>query len=314
MKKLVVMLLASAVIVGSCNFEKIGSNVTAGIKKNAGGIAKNAVLGAGEGLADKAFQQRLDHLLDSMVFNVGTNGKEAVKAILDSLLSERLIHFTGRMVEEATGRKLQSNLAAVSGNLKLTVQDLLGAETKERLRLLVATAMNEVNMDKITRAMAGIREELTGSAMRNNIALFGENLLNEKTNAAVKTIVDTAMMTIAYRMKHDVKDAIGDNASFIQKYAGRLLLLLGAIALIIIIVIWRMKQKYARMTTVLASQIYAIPDQNAYDDLTYRIKEKATLAGVEPTLRKMLAENGLLGKETRESWQLKKAAVLQNKN
>jgi hypothetical protein len=68
------------------------------------------------------------------------------------------------------------------------------------------------------------------------------------------------------------------------------------------------------MTTLVASQIYSIPDQNAYDDLTARIKEKATIAGVEPDLRKVLEQNGLLGKESRESWQLKKAAILHHKN
>jgi hypothetical protein len=178
----------------------------------------------------------------------------------------------------------------------------------------VANAMNEVLSDRLRLAVGTVREELTGVDLRNNMTALRDSLLNDKTNAALRGIVDTAMMTIAFRMKNNVNPALQDNLSFIQRNATTLLIVLGVIALVIIIVIWRLKQKYAKMTTVVASQIYAIPDQHAYDDLTSRIKEKAAIAGVEPDLRKMLQENGLLGKESRESWQAKKAALLQNNN
>jgi hypothetical protein len=155
---------------------------------------------------------------------------------------------------------------------------------------------------------------MTGVPLRNNISALRDSLLNDKTNAAIRAIVDSTMVTIAYRMRNDVNPALQDNLSFIQRNATTLLIVLGVIAVVIIVVIWRLKQKYAKMTTLVASQIYSIPDQNAYDDLTARIKEKATIAGVEPDLRKVLEQNGLLGKESRESWQLKKAAILHHKN
>lgn len=109
-----------------------------------------------------------------------------------------------------------------------------------------------------------------------------------ETNTIIRGIVNTAIIPIAFRMKNNVNPALKDNLSFIQQNATTLLILVGVIALVIIVVIWRLKQKYTKMATVVASQIYAIPDQNAYDDLTARIKEKATIAGVEPDLRKML--------------------------
>lgn len=313
-KHTTVVLLLLLLFAGGCNIEKMGSQLSNGLKKNTREIGRNTILGAGDGLADSLFQQRLHHLLDSVLATAGTKGAEAAGKLLDSLLSERWPVFVSQLVEEATGRQLRRNLSNVTGDLQLTVTNLLGPANREQLRLLVATALSEITNERLRLAAAGMREELTGEAMRSNLGQMGAALLNDKTNAAIKAIVDTAMLTIAYRMRNDVKDAVGENASFIQRYAGRLLLLMGAIALIIIVVVWRLKQKYARMTTVLASQIYAIPDQTAYDDLTSRIKEKATIAGIEPTLRKMLEENGLLGKESRESWQTKKAAMLQNKN
>ena len=306
-KELLLAAFVALAFFTQCNFQKIGRDTGKGFNENTEAIAKNLLSGVNKGLSDPAFQLTLNKLVDSMVSTAGNSANLSLRKMLDSLLSDRIVAYTARLVEEATGQKLKNNITAITS-------DLLGPGTRENVRLLVASAMNEMLKNNLQPAMADIRESLTGLPMRNNIAALRDSLLNERTNAAIRAIVDTAMVTIAYRLKNDVNPSLQDNLSFIQRNATTLLIVLGIIALVIIVVIWRLKQKYAKMTTVLTSQIYAIPDQNAYDDLTYRIKEKATIAGVEPSLRKMLAENGLLGKESRESWQTKKAAVLQSKN
>ncbi|HEV7330878.1 MAG TPA: hypothetical protein VGN63_07565 [Flavisolibacter sp.] len=297
-----------------CNFQKIGRDTGKGFNENTETIAKNLLSGVNKGLSDPAFQSTLNKLVDSVISTAGNSANQSVKLVLDSLLSDRIIAYTARLVEEATGQKLKGNIAAITQDLQLSVGNLLGPGTRERVRLLAATAMNEILSDNLQQAVASIRESITGEPLRNNMAALRDSLLSDRTNAAVRAIVDTAMVTIAYRLKNDVNPSLQDNLSFIQRNATTLLIVLGAIALVIVIVIWRLKQKYAKMTTVLTSQIYAIPDQHAYDELTSRIKEKATISGVEPSLRKMLSENGLLGKESRESWQAKKAAVLQSRN
>ncbi|MDQ3278809.1 MAG: hypothetical protein M3Q06_10815, partial [Bacteroidota bacterium] len=277
-------------------------------------IAKNLLAGVNKGLSEPAFQTTLNRLVDSVINTAGKGVNRSTSMLLDSLLSDRIITYTARLVEEATGQKLKGNIAAITHDLQFTVDNMLGPDTREKVRLLAATAMREILNDNLQLAVANMRESITGAPLRNNLAALRDSLLNDRTNAAIRAIVDTAMVTIAYRLKNDVNPSLQDNLSFIQRNATTLLIVLGIIALVIIVVIWRLKQKYAKMTTVLTSQIYAIPDQNTYDELTYRIKEKATIAGVEPSLRKMLSENGLLGKESRESWQAKKAAVLQSKN
>lgn len=298
--KIFVAALAIIALLSNCNIEKLGSQLTVGVNKNIEETGRKVATGAGKTLADTTDLHRsLNHLLDSMVINAGTNGNVALKTILDTLLSPRWSAFTAKLIEDATGSQLRTNVAALK-------ESLLGADTRNRVKLLIASAMNEVLNGKLEMTAAKLREELTGIQLQKNISTLRDSLLNDKTNAAIKAIVDTAMLTIAYRMKNDVNPALQSNLSFIQRNATTLLVVLGIVALVIIIVIWRLKQKYAKMTTVLASQIHAIPDQQAYDDLTYRIKEKATTAGVEPALRKVLTENGLLGKESRESWQAKK--------
>lgn len=297
-----------------CNFQKIGRDTGKGLNENTESIARNLMSGVNKGLSDSAFKTNLYHLVDSIVGTAGGSANKSVRSILDSVLSDKLIAYTARMVEEATGKKLKGNIAAITDDLQLSVSNILGPDTRERVRLLVATALNEIAGDKLQITVAKLREQLTGLALRNNLSALRDSLLNGKTNAAIRGIVDSAMVTIAYRLNHDVNPSLQANLSFIQRNATTLLIVLGVIALVIIIVIWRLKEKYAKMTTVLASQIHDIPDQKAYDDLTYRIKEKAVIAGVEPTLRKVLTENGMLGKESRESWQAKKAALLNNKN
>jgi hypothetical protein len=305
---------ASLLLLTQCNFQKIGRDTGKGFDENTKSIASNLIAGVNKGLRDSAFKQNIYHLVDSVVSTAGGSANKSVRLLLDSLLSDRLIRYTAQMVEEATGKKLRGNLDLITKDLQLSMNNMLGAETRERVRLLVATAMDEVTGDKLQRTVARLREEMTGLQLRNNLAALRDSLLNDKTNAAIKAIVDTAMVAIAFRMKNDVNPALQDNLSFVQRNATTLLIVLGIVALVIVIVIWRLKQKYAKMTTVLASQIYAIPDQQAYDQLTYNIKEKATIAGVEPALREVLAKNGLLGTESRESWQAKKMVLLKNKN
>ena len=291
---------AAFVLLTSCNTEKLGSQLTAGINKNIEETGFRVATGAGRALADTTeLRKALNHLLDSTVLNAGLSGNIAIRAIVDSLLSPRWMAFTAQLLESVTGQPLRTNLAALKDNL-------LGADTRQRVRMLLTSAMNEVLGDRLQTAMATLRDQLTGLPLQRNISTLRDSLLNDKTNAAIKAIVDTAMLTIAYRMKNNVNPSLQANLSFIQRNATSLLITVGIMALVVIIVIWRLKEKYAKMTTVLASQIHAIPDQQAYDDLTNRIKEKAVVAGVEPSLRKVLSDNGLLGKDSRESWQAKR--------
>lgn len=313
-KELTFSTLLLLTLFSACNFQKIGRDTGKGFNENTEAIAKNLLSGVNKGLSDPAFQITLTRLVDSVVNTAGNRANQSVQRMLDSLLSDRIVTYTARLVEEATGQKLKNNIAAITNDVQLTVSNLLGPDTREKIRLLAATTMNEILNDRLPAAVANLRESVTGEPLRNNIAALRDSLLNDRTNTAIRAIVDSAMVTIAYRLKNDVNPSLQDNLSFIQRNATSLLIVVGIIALVIIVVIWRLKQKHAKMNTVLTSQIYAIPDQQAYDELTYRIKEKATIAGIEPSLRKMLSENGLLGKESRESWQAKKAAVLQSKN
>src|SRR4030095_11996672 len=76
---------------------------------------------------------------------------------------------------------------------------------------------------------------------------------------------------------------------------------LGAIAAVIIFLVWHSRIKYLRLTTLLTKQINGIPDQNINDKVTAKIKDDALTARLEGQLRGLLAKNVLLGKEAWET-------------
>lgn len=290
MRKYILLCLLVLFIFSGCRFERIGNDLSKGISSNTESMGYNAVQGVKKSLADSVFEKRLMLLVDSMVTTAGYSANRTVKNLMDTLLSERWVEFTRQLIEEATGRKLQGNITALRN-------ELLGTATNERIQVLLTTAMSTVFNDGLQIRLAALRDELLGINTLDNVSRIRDSLLGPKTNQAIRAIVDSAMMTFAYRMKNDINPSLQENLSFIQRNATTLLVVLGIIALVIIIVIWRLKEKYAKTTTVLASQINNIPDVRTYDELTNRIKTKAIETGVEPTLRKVLEDNGLLGKE-----------------
>lgn len=291
MKRIIFYLLFVTVVCEqySCSaFEKAGKSLGTGLDSSSKSIGKDVVAGAQQQITDSLFRKNLIKLLDSIISSAGASANKTLVSLRDSLLSDKWQVFARQLADELTGSKTNSNVAAL-------METAAGEDTRKKIKLLIGDAMSSIFNANTNARIAAIREELLGAKTKEDIANIRNELLNEKTNMAIKAIVDTAMLTIAYRMKHDVKDAVNENASFIQKYAGRLLLLAGAIALAIIIVIWMNRQKYLKLVTVLTSQINNIPDKNVYDDLTSRIKDRAVQSGVEPVLRKVLAENGILG-------------------
>ena len=307
MKNKLLIALSVLCLFTGCHIEKLGKDLSSGVSQNAEAIARNLMSGVNKGLSDSAFKANMYYLVDSLVGTAGGSANRSVKMLMDTLLSDKFIFYTRRLVEEASGEHLKTNVA-------LLRNELLGSKTSEEVKAIVTTALNSILNDETTAKIAALRNELLGDATTQQLTKLRDSLLGPKTADAIKAIVDSAMTNFAYHMNGDVKKAVDGNASFIEKYAGRLLLLLGAIAVVIILVIWRTKQKYVQMSTLLASQINAIPDQKTYDELTTRIKEKAVETGVEPALRKVLLNNGLMGKESWEARQMKKGGVMYNKN
>ncbi len=99
----------------------------------------------------------------------------------------------------------------------------------------------------------------------------------------------------------EIKPKLQEQESTIKKYASELAWgSAGLIASLMIVgaIIFARARRYRKMVEVMTFQIHEIPDQQFYDELTRRIRKKAQEAGVERHLRKVLREQGILGKES----------------
>lgn len=270
-------------------FEKAGDKLSNGISKNTKSIGKNMMDGIQESLVDSLAKRKMLVMLDSIILTTGSSASRSLVALRDSLLSDKWNVFTAGLMENVSGKQTKANLIALR-------EEMMGASMQSHIKLLISSAMNEMLNDDVNARIGFIRDELIGAKTGAQLEALRDSLIGPKTNLAIKAIVDTAMTTIAYRMNHDIKDAIGNNASFIQKYAIWLLVALGAIAAIIIFLVWRNRQKYLQMVSVLTTQIQNVQDERTYDSLTSNIKQAALQKGIEKDLNSYLKENNINGK------------------
>jgi hypothetical protein len=244
-------------------------------------LSRALVRGMIEELDDPQTKKKLAHFADSMITAINNSLAPKVKGMEDSLLNHKVLAFADSMVETLTGKKLQLNMknlqAIMVGKTKLDVLEL---------RNSFKELFNELLSDSTNRKIGKMRDQMLGP----------------KTDSAISLIVDHATQKFMERFNTDLNPAIKEDVSFISKHGLAMLLALGVIAAAIISLVWWNKIRYQRMVTMLTKHINKIPDQQVYDKVTSSIHDDAVSTGLEPGLRKILFDNGLLGNR---SWNSK---------
>jgi hypothetical protein len=250
--------------------EQMPEKLTGALKRDADTIAtklgSGLIVGVRDSLTGDKTRQELTRLIDSLVATVGSSARREAPHLVDSLLGEYLqlrLHEIGGVARE---------------ELAATRNELLGAQT----RLLLSELRDSLLGDGTVSRAGALRDELLGPA----------------TNTALRSIVDSAMVSLVTRYKEDLAPALRGDFDLFKDYGKELLITLGVIALVIVGYWWMQARKYQRTVAVLAQQINEVPDQGIYDDLTSRIQRRAQEEGIEPVLRKTLASHGLLGAES----------------
>lgn len=279
--RLVCAALLCSLLFAACNVEKYGKQVGAGLSTQTDSIGRGLIAGLRDELTSPVTQQKLSRFLDSLIANItDTLGARGSK-VEDSLLSPKVLRWADSLVTTVTGKHLQENMAAVQAALiGKTRQDVLAM--RDGFRQLLNQVLSNDTRGKIGQ----IRDELLGP--KTNAAL------TKIIDTAVTHIVDSAMTRVSLRLKNDINPIFQNDIGFVQRNATWLLVTIGAIAAGIIVLVWRNRQKYLHMLTIVAKQVHDIPDQNVYDKVTGKIKDQATSAGLESDLRDVLNKNGLL--------------------
>jgi hypothetical protein len=282
MKK--ILLCLAIIIIGTnvgCGtfFKNMGKNVVAGATEKTDSLARTIVAGARDELTSHTTKVKAERFIDSILTSLKDSLNPEVAALRDTIFNPKVIKWSDSLVEALTGKKVRLNVqslqAAFVGKSKKDIQDLL---------ISVKAAINDIT------------DTTTGK-----VALLRDELLGPKTDSAINRIVAHAMDTITKRIVSDINPQLRGDVSLINQYATSWLLLMGGIAVVIIFLIWWNRRRYIKMVALLTKHIHNIPDENVYDKVTAKIKDEAITTGLEPSLRKILQKNGMLGEE---QWKL----------
>jgi hypothetical protein len=277
----VVAVLTFTIIFESCSFEKMGRDLTRGVSSQTDSIGRTLVAGAMNELTNPATRRKVSLLLDSILTNFSDSLNLRTQTLEDSLLNRKVLAWADSLVQTLTGSKMRMNLDSIQG--------VLVGKTKRDV-LIMRDGFRQ------------LLDELLSNNTKNRLGLMRDELLGAKTNSALVKIIDTAVIhivdsslhRISERLRNDINPQITGDLSFIHKNATSLLITLGAIAAVIIFLVWQNRKKYLRMVAIIAKQVHDIPDQQVYDQVTARIKQDSVASGLEPDLRKVLQKNGLI--------------------
>jgi hypothetical protein len=273
----------------ACSLEKMGASAGRGVSSQSDSIGTALVRGAMNELTDPQTQKKIRQFVDSIISSATDTLTYKTVAMRDSLINRKILIWADSLMEALTGRQLQLNMEKI------------------QLALIGKTKTDVLELKK---AFNDLLNQILSQDTRGKLGSFRDELLGEKTNLAitkiadtlVSHIVDSAMVKLSSRYRTDINPLIEGDIGFVNKNAKSLLITIGAIAAAIIILVWRSRVRYLRLTTLLTKQINAIPDQGVYDQVTAKIKDDAMTAGLEEQLRELLQKNGLLGND---NWKAK---------
>jgi hypothetical protein len=292
------MLVCGIILLFSaCSLEKMGASAGKGVSSQSDSIGTALVRGAMNELTDPQTQKKVRQFLDSIIASATDTLTYKTMAMRDSLINQKILIWADSLTEALTGNQLRLNMEKIQlALIGKTKTDVL--ELKKSFNDL----LNQILSQDTKGKLGSFRDELLGDKTNRAITKIADTLVSH--------IVDSAMVKLSNRYRTDINPLLEGDIGFVNKNAKSLLGTVGAIAAGIIILVWRSRVRYLRLTTLLTKQINAIPDQNIYDRVTTNIKDDAMTAGLEGDLRDLLQKNGLLGNDT---WKTK-AMNLKNIN
>ena len=259
----------SLLLAGCANFKdagsELGSGLSEGVKVNADTIGIKLGSGVLQGVRDTLTSAETERRLTALIDQLGASLARQAAASRDTLFGE----YTHAWIESLRNSLLG---ARTKGQIGLLRDELLGAQT------------NAFVKDSLRLAIAGMRDELLGAA----------------TRTALDSIISGTISTLSQAYRDKMQPVLHEEEGFAKRNATAILCVAGGIVLIVVIVatlLQSRRKKERKILDLLTYQIHEIPDQKAYDELTGRVRRKAQELGLEPRLRELLQQRGILGRE-----------------
>ncbi|MDX1407237.1 MAG: hypothetical protein R3330_03860 [Saprospiraceae bacterium] len=302
------LLLLSLVLVSSCGYKfgkNLGTGLSEGVSTNASDIGRNVIGGVNQGLAEDSLKNELKDLVTEVLAAVDASLNEQLLPNLniDTVTNKLYYSLIGYLENDTLQQALNGVFNSVGSNLETLISRVIGSATsranQQQINAFIAGIINEDLGNKLQASLTGILDSVL---TRQGALDLTANILNDSLTVGLQTLVDSLLMTVARRIP-EITEGAKEPLSFFKKQAEELLILIALLALGIIAYIWNQRRKAQKVARVLAHQINDIPDEKTFNELTTRIQQEAISVNAEKDLRKMLSDNGMLGKE---AWLSKK--------
>ena len=212
--------------------------------------------------------------------NAAINQLKIDPAVKKLLVAISTIGDTTSMQLTKVGNSLHWQIGRLQGDLNGTLANLtasLDTDAKKMVDDIIQSALNSAS----------------STASRAKIDTLVSTLLDKNTDAKAQKLVSSALQPTIDTLSNRIDRIVHKDVPFVQKQAGLLLAILGAIALVIIGFVWYERSRYSRLVKVLTYQIDKIQNKDVYNELTDNISSQTKNEGLEPLLRKTLAKQGI---------------------
>ena len=257
-----------------------GSNITKGITSqlniNLDSIVYNLTKNAELGLTDPVAKRKTQLALDTLVASLGSGIKTQVDSLMkDTLINYKIQSIVVNLKNELLGKKTSEQLQAIITGVR---EDAIGTQTQKEVKALIDSIVNEVGGGSTQTAIKRIKNTLLGDSTKNQLS------------GIVASVVDT--LTVHYN-KGLAKTINSQITFFTDK--GLILIVAVTLALLLIIgFVWYKKHQQLVLMNQIMFEIHRMPNQQYYDELTYRIKNNVSN---KTLLNKLLAKQDILGED-----------------
>jgi hypothetical protein len=293
MKK-IFLCLAMISLAGCINFKSAGSDAGEGLSTQTSAIGGNLIKGVVDSLTTPEHQKKLQLMLEELIEKAGGSANKQAVALRDSLIGVYTREWIKSIRDELTGEPMRKNVAAL-------LDEALGKKMQYRLGDLRDELLGPKTRELVAQLVSAARNAAIGDSAAGQLANLIDTVLGGRTNAAIRGIVDSAMVSLVSRYNKDLAPALKSNLSFLQDNVVWILVVIGIIALSIIGYVWWQKRRYLKLTELLTNQIHNIPDEKQFEAVKTSISTKAKESGLEKQLRELLDKQGLLGDQARRT-------------
>ena len=308
MKKIIYLLLVVAIAFSSTGCNSIKKALNKGLKdqeqketlKALGKkIGKGVVAGATERLASDTTKMHLDIFST----NLSNSINNSTRTVLDSLFKND-VRFKGLVagVLDTLNYKVDRLFTDLSErDLKRVMNELNRGIHDLQLANMVKDIRSSLIGKEAIGDLMNIRDSLLGAYSKELAKQFVDEMLSEEATFKLQNTIRTSLDPTIDKIFDRVDTSAETSLNFAQNNINQILFILAALICGILFFNRYQKTKYTRLVKNITHSIEHMDDKSSQKQLKKIINKHATQDSVEPLLRKILKEQGLIKEKERKA-------------